>query len=85
MLSPGEFLDTIEGRVLNPGHAIEAGWFILGYARTYCASDPALVALGLNMIDWSLELGSVLYPARVSSATRPPSVRWGSCPQLLRR
>lgn len=25
----GEFIDHFEGRVLNPGHAIEAAWFIL--------------------------------------------------------
>ena len=27
--------DSPEGRLLNPGHAIEAGWFILDYARRY--------------------------------------------------
>jgi N-acylglucosamine 2-epimerase len=29
----GEFYDTCEGRTVNPGHAIEAGWFILEEAR----------------------------------------------------
>ena len=27
--SKGEFLDSFEGRLLNPGHAIEAMWFIM--------------------------------------------------------
>ena len=29
----GEFYDTFEGRMVCPGHAIEAGWFILEEAR----------------------------------------------------
>ena len=24
--------DSIEGRLINPGHAIECGWFLLDYA-----------------------------------------------------
>lgn len=29
-----------DGRVYNPGHAIEAGWFLLDYARRISACDP---------------------------------------------
>jgi N-acylglucosamine 2-epimerase len=28
----GRFIDSIEGRLLNPGHAIEAGWFLHQWA-----------------------------------------------------
>jgi N-acylglucosamine 2-epimerase len=34
MVAPdGSLIDNFEGRLLNPGHAIEAGWFILHEAR----------------------------------------------------
>jgi N-acylglucosamine 2-epimerase len=52
----GEFYDTFEGRTVCPGHSIEAGWFILEEAR-HRGGDPALVDLGLRIIDWSLERG----------------------------
>ena len=53
----GGFLaDTFDGRCVNPGHSIEAGWFILEEARLR-GGDPELVHLGTQIIDWSLELG----------------------------
>jgi N-acylglucosamine 2-epimerase len=52
----GEFSDTFEGRMVCPGHAIEAGWFILEEARLR-GGEPRLVRLGTTIIDWSLELG----------------------------
>jgi N-acylglucosamine 2-epimerase len=52
----GEFLDTFEGRTVCPGHAIEAGWFILEEARCR-GNDPRLVQLGTRIIDWSMTLG----------------------------
>lgn len=51
----GEFIDTPEGRSLNPGHAIEAGWFILEESRH--RNDPRLRDIGLKILDWSLDLG----------------------------
>ncbi len=57
MVGPrGEFIDTLEGRCLNPGHALEAGWFILEEARVR-GGDLELTALGREIIDWSLERG----------------------------
>lgn len=56
MVGPnGEFIDTPEGRSLNPGHAIEAGWFILEESRF--RDDARLREIGLRIIDWSLALG----------------------------
>ena len=52
----GEFLDNFDGRLVNPGHAMEAGWFILEEARLR-GHDPALIKLGTTIIDWSLEIG----------------------------
>jgi N-acylglucosamine 2-epimerase len=57
MVGPqGEFLDNFDGRLVCPGHAIEAGWFILEEARLR-GGDPRLVRLGTTIIDWSLEIG----------------------------
>ena len=47
----GEVLDHFDGRLLNPGHAIEGAWFILNEAR-HRGNDPALIELGCNMLDW---------------------------------
>ncbi len=52
----GEFIDDFDGRMINPGHSIEAGWFILREARLR-GDDAELVRLGTTIIDWSLELG----------------------------
>ncbi len=51
----GEFIDSPEGRSINPGHAIEAAWFILEESRY--RNDPKLQPLALKMIDWSLKTG----------------------------
>jgi len=51
----GQFLNTIEGRLLNPGHAIEAGWFLHQWATIL--SDNELHQTAINMIRWSHERG----------------------------
>ncbi|MBQ9778043.1 MAG: AGE family epimerase/isomerase [Clostridia bacterium] len=58
-------LDFTEGRVLNPGHAIESVWFILEYAKT--VGDTALVEKAEQIFNWSFaagwdkEYGGLLY------------------------
>jgi N-acyl-D-glucosamine 2-epimerase len=62
----GEIVDHIDGRTLNPGHAIEGAWFILHEAR-YRDHDPHLIGLGCRMLDymwergWDKEYGGILY------------------------
>lgn len=51
----GEVVEGPDGRVMNPGHAIECAWFILEVARR--RSDPALARRALEVIDISLERG----------------------------
>lgn len=51
----GEFYDTLDGRQVNPGHSIEAGWFILEEARH--RGDQRLLDLGLQILDWSWAAG----------------------------
>ena len=62
----GSIIDHIDGRTLNPGHAIEGAWFILHEAK-YRNNDPHLIQLGCKMLDymwergWDKEHGGILY------------------------
>ena len=51
----GSRLDSPEGRLINPGHVIECGWFLLDHARR--VQDRELTRDALAMIDGALELG----------------------------
>ena len=52
----GEFIDTLAGRTINPGHCMETGWFVLDVAKSR-GWDPALVKMGTTIIDWAWECG----------------------------
>ncbi|GAK52297.1 N-acylglucosamine 2-epimerase [Candidatus Moduliflexus flocculans] len=52
----GEFYDNFDGRMVCPGHSIEAAWFILHEAK-YRGNDPRLIRLGCTILDWSWRLG----------------------------
>lgn len=62
----GNIIDHIDGRTLNPGHAIEGAWFIL-HEALYRNNDEELIALGCRMIDymwergWDKQYGGILY------------------------
>jgi N-acylglucosamine 2-epimerase len=62
----GTIVDHVDGRTLNPGHAIEGAWFILHEAK-HRNNDPELIALGCKMLDymwargWDEEHGGILY------------------------
>jgi N-acylglucosamine 2-epimerase len=51
----GEVIDHFDGRMLNPGHSIEAAWFIMEEGRI--RGDAALVKMGAQMLDWMWERG----------------------------
>jgi len=51
----GERLDTPEGRLVNPGHAIETSWFLMEEGRF--RGDDALVEEACRILEWSLEIG----------------------------
>ncbi len=48
-------LDTVEGRVITPGHAIESAWFIMHEGRY--RQDETMIRRALDIIRWSLALG----------------------------
>ena len=51
----GEVIDHFDGRTLNPGHAMEAAWFLMqeGLYR----GDHELSKLGTQMFDWMWDRG----------------------------
>ncbi len=51
----GSFLETPEGRTINPGHSIETAWFTL--TEAHYKGDKELLAKGLLTLDWALEWG----------------------------
>lgn len=61
----GSILDHIDGRTLNPGHAIECAWFIMYEGRL--RGDRRLIELGVRILDWmwargwDREHGGLLY------------------------
>jgi N-acylglucosamine 2-epimerase len=61
----GEFIDHFDGRMLNPGHAIEGAWFIMEEARL--SGSKHLIKLGTDILDymweigWDKEYGGIIY------------------------
>jgi N-acylglucosamine 2-epimerase len=51
----GEIVDHFDGRLLNPGHAIEGAWFVLREAEY--RRDSRLIQLGCRMLDWMWRRG----------------------------
>ncbi len=57
MVGPnGEFIDTCNGRVINPGHCIETAWFLLEEAKNR-GWEKELTNMALQILDWSWEWG----------------------------
>ena len=57
MVGPnGEFIDTCNGRIINPGHCIETAWFLLEEAK-HKGWDKELTQRALRILDWSWEWG----------------------------
>lgn len=51
----GDFIDDPDGRALNPGHAIEAGWFLQHWAQR--RGDRILTETAADMVRWSFRSG----------------------------
>ena len=51
----GEFIDTPEGRLLNPGHSLETAWFLMKEATL--KKDTELMNIAVKVTNWSLERG----------------------------
>jgi N-acylglucosamine 2-epimerase len=61
----GSFSDTFEGRLLNPGHAIEAMWFIMDLSvrmnRPELADEAVKIALRTLKHGWDDQYGGIFY------------------------
>ena len=61
----GELVDCFEGRLLNPGHAIEAMWFIMDLGRRLGRQDliEKATQIALNEVDygWDEKYGGIFY------------------------
>lgn len=61
----GNFFDSFEGRLLNPGHAIEAMWFIIDIAVRN--NDQALIEKAKDIVltnieySWDKDFGGLFY------------------------
>ena len=51
----GEFVNTATGRTMNPGHALEAAWFLMAEGRYQ--NDAKLMEVGKKIIDFSMDAG----------------------------
>jgi N-acylglucosamine 2-epimerase len=51
----GSLLDSPDGRVINPGHALESAWFMLHEARE--RGDDVIRDRAVEVIEWSMERG----------------------------
>lgn len=51
----GEFVDSPNGRIVNPGHSLEAAWFIM--AEGIVTGNNKAIAAAKNIIDITLPLG----------------------------
>ena len=51
----GNTVDTPNGRIVNPGHSMEASWFIM--AQGLLMNDAEVIKIGKNIIDMTLPLG----------------------------
>jgi len=75
----GSFCDSFEGRLLNPGHAIEAMWFIMDLGKRM--NDTALINKACNiMLDtlehgWDNEHDGIFYFLDVKG-TPPQQLEW---------
>ncbi len=51
----GQIIDHFDGRTLNPGHALEAAWFIMHEGKV--RADRQLIELGTTILDWMWKRG----------------------------
>jgi N-acylglucosamine 2-epimerase len=75
----GSFSNSFEGRLLNPGHAIEAMWFIMDLGKRL--NDKALIDKAIKiMLDtveygWDKEYGGIFYFLDVKG-NPPQQLEW---------
>ncbi|MFK7923002.1 MAG: AGE family epimerase/isomerase [Bacteroidia bacterium] len=75
----GKFIDTFEGRLINPGHGIEAMWFIMDLAIK--KGDQQLLSISVDRtldllrFGWDDEYGGIFYFLDAKGAP-PQQLEW---------
>lgn len=79
VLEDGSFCDSFEGRVVNPGHAIEAMWFMMDLGKRM--QDEALINKACTiMLDtleygWDKDFGGIFYFLDIKN-NPPQQLEW---------
>ena len=75
----GSFLDTYNGRLLNPGHGIEAMWFLMDIAlklnRQSLITQTTDICLHLLEHAWDQEYGGIFY-FMDANGSPPQQLEW---------
>ncbi|WP_319226500.1 AGE family epimerase/isomerase [Draconibacterium orientale] len=75
----GSFSDSFEGRLLNPGHAIEAMWFIMDLSerlkRPELAQKAVDIALRTLKYGWDEKFGGIFYFLDIKG-NPPQQLKW---------
>lgn len=75
----GSRIDSPAGRLLNPGHAIEAGWFMMHWAkrlgREELVKDAVDVVRWSHALGWDKEQGGIFYFLD-SAGFSPTQLEW---------
>jgi len=75
----GQLSDTFDGRLINPGHAIEAMWFIMDLGKRLERDDliQKAVEITLNMLEygWDHQHGGIFY-FMDRSGNPPQQLEW---------
>jgi hypothetical protein len=85
--SKGEEIDSPSGRLINPGHVIEAGWFLMQYSERKesinSKTNNEICQLGKSLATWALEYGwdkqfggGILYFLDSSGKFSPTELEW---------
>lgn len=65
VFADGSFCDSFEGRLVNPGHVLEAMWFVMDLAvrRNDSKLIDKAIEIALRTLDfgWDTEFGGILY------------------------
>ncbi len=75
----GRFCDSFEGRLVNPGHILEAMWFLmdLGVRKDDRKLIEKCIQIALHTLDygWDREFGGILYFLDIKGAP-PQQLEW---------
>ena len=88
----GQFIDSYDGRLINPGHGIEAMWFLMDIALSRSDSDlfdwAAEVCIKILEFSWDAEYGGIYY--FMDAQGKPPQqleydqkLWWPHCEALI--